>query len=130
MRRPSVSVGLARSPTSSPSSGRIRVVRSASPKGRTARRRMAIKVGIIAGRGDLPRQLVDACRAARVDVFVLALEGEAEQQTVADVPHAWCRLAAGGTAPGLFRVNDVTDLVFAAGAARPALASLRPDRGP
>jgi DUF1009 family protein len=88
---------------------------------------MAIKVGIVAGRGDLPRQLVDACRAARVDVFVLALEGEAEQQTVADVPHAWCRLAAGGAALGLLRDNDVTDLVFAGGVRRPSLASLRPD---
>src|SRR5258708_850878 len=88
---------------------------------------MAIKVGIVAGRGDLPRQLVDACRAARVDVFVLALQGEAEQQTVADVPHAWCRLAAGGTALGLLRDDDVTHLVFAGGVRRPSLASLRPD---
>src|SRR5258708_11392695 len=127
MRRPSVSEGLARSPTSSPSSGRIRAVRSASPKGRTAKRRMAIKIGIVAGSGELPRRLVDACRDARVDVFVLALEGEAEQQTVADVPHAWCRLAAGGTALGLFRENEVTDLVFAGGVRRPSLRSLRPD---
>lgn len=88
---------------------------------------MAIKVGIVAGGGDLPRRLVDACRAARIDVFVLALEGAAGPQTVADVPHAWCRLGAGGAALDMLRANEVTDLVFAGGVQRPTLASLRPD---
>src|SRR5262249_17936560 len=88
---------------------------------------MATKVGIVAGSGDLPRQLVDACRRSRIDVFVLALQGEAEGSTLTGVPHAWCRLGAGGTALGLLRDTGVTDLVFAGGVRRPSLASLRPD---
>jgi DUF1009 family protein len=88
---------------------------------------MAFKIGIVAGGGGLPRKLVQACREARIEFFVLALEGAAEPETVADAPHAWCRLGAGGAALGLLRDNGVTDLVFAGGVQRPSLAALRPD---
>jgi hypothetical protein len=88
---------------------------------------MAVKIGIVAGSGDLPRRLSAACREARIDYFVLALQGEAEPETVADAPHAWCRLGAGGEALDLLRRNGVTDLVFAGAVRRPSLVSLRPD---
>jgi len=55
---------------------------------------MEAKLGIVAGSGGLPRRLVESCRAAGRDVFVLALEGSAEPATVSDVPHAWCRIGA------------------------------------
>ena len=53
---------------------------------------MAGRLGIVAGCGGLPRHLVECCRTAGRDVFVLALEGAAEPTTVEGVPHAWCRL--------------------------------------
>ena len=46
------------------------------------------RLGIVAGGGELPRRLVDACRTASREVFVLALEGAAEPATVEGVPHA------------------------------------------
>ena len=55
-------------------------------------------LGIVAGNGALPRRLIENCRAAGRPVFVLALEGEADQATVAGVPHAWCRLGAAAAA--------------------------------
>ena len=79
-----------RSTTSSTSSAPIRAAPSVSPKARMAGR----PLGIMAGGGDLPRRLIEACRAAGRAVFVLALEGEADPPTVRDVPHAWCRLGA------------------------------------
>src|SRR5678815_4839058 len=84
-------------------------------------------LGIIAGSGGLPRRVIDSCRAARRAVFVLALEGEADRETVAAVPHAWCRL--GGAASGLdqLREHGVGELVLAGGVRRPSLSSLRPD---
>src|SRR3954465_13711313 len=53
-------------------------------------------LGIIAGNGGLPARLIESCRAAGREVFVLALEGEADRAAVERVPHAWCRLRGGG----------------------------------
>jgi UDP-2,3-diacylglucosamine hydrolase len=87
----------------------------------------APRLGIVAGGGGLPRRLVDACQATGREVFVLALEGAAEQATVAGVPHAWCRLGAAARGLALLRENNVTELVLAGGVRRPSLSMLRPD---
>lgn len=84
-------------------------------------------LGIIAGSGALPRRLVERCRAASRPVFVLALEGAADPDMVADVPHAWCRLGAAAKGLDLLRANGVADLVLAGGVHRPSLSSLLPD---
>lgn len=88
---------------------------------------MAGRLGIVAGCGGLPRRLVECCRTAGRDVFVLALEGAAEPATVEGVPHAWCRLGAAATGLALLRENHVTELVLAGGIRRPSVAALRPD---
>ncbi|HEY3911876.1 MAG TPA: UDP-2,3-diacylglucosamine diphosphatase LpxI [Stellaceae bacterium] len=92
-----------------------------------ARRPIAEKLGIVAGAGGLPRRLVEACRAAGRDVFVLALEGAAEPATVEGVAHAWCPIGAAGRGLSLLRENHVAELVLAGGVRRPSLAALRPD---
>jgi DUF1009 family protein len=84
-------------------------------------------LGIIAGSGALPRRLAESCRAAGRAVFILALEGAADQATVADVPHAWCRLGAAAAGLDLLRANAVTELVLAGGVRRPSLSALLPD---
>jgi DUF1009 family protein len=88
---------------------------------------MAAKLGIVAGSGALPRRLIESCRAAGREVFVLGLEGAAEPETVAGVPHAWCRVGAAAAVLKLLRANEVTELVLAGGIRRPSLTSLRPD---
>jgi hypothetical protein len=85
------------------------------------------RLGIIAGSGGLPRRIVDCCRVAGRDVFVLALEGATEPRTVEGVAHAWCRLGAAAKGLALLRANKVTELVLAGGIDRPSLAALRPD---
>ena len=89
---------------------------------------MANRLGIVAGNGGLPLRLIESCRAAGRDVFVLAIEGEAEPETMRGVPHAWCRVGAAATGLALLRENKVTELVLAGGIRRPSLLSLRPDR--
>src|SRR5260370_15401268 len=108
--------------TSSNSCGRIRAGQSVSRRGR-----MADRLGIVAGGGALPRDLVECCGAAGRDVFVLAVGGEAEPATVEGVPHAWCRLGAAANGLALLRKNHVTELVLAGGIRRPSLPALRPD---
>jgi UDP-2,3-diacylglucosamine hydrolase len=84
-------------------------------------------LGIIAGSGTLPRRLVESCRVTGRPVFVLALEGEAEPETVADVDHAWCRIGAAAKGLKLLRDQGVVELVIAGGVRRPSLAAVRPD---
>jgi DUF1009 family protein len=89
---------------------------------------MAGRIGIVAGGGALPRRVVETCRAAGREVFVLAIEGAAEPATVKGVPHAWCRLGAAAAGLDLLRAHGVSDLVLAGAIRRPSLAALRPDR--
>ena len=82
-------------------------------------------MGVIAGSGGLPRQIIESCRAAGREVFVLALEGEADGAIVETVPHAWCRIGGAASGLDLLRANRVEELVLAGGVRRPSLAALR-----
>ena len=53
---------------------------------------MAAKLGIVAGGGELPARVVEACRAQGRELFVLAFEGQTEPAAVEGVEHAWVRL--------------------------------------
>jgi UDP-2,3-diacylglucosamine hydrolase len=88
---------------------------------------MRPKLGIIAGGGELPVRIIDACRAAGRPFFVLALEGQTPPETVADAPHAWVRMGAGGKALGILRKANIEELVLAGPVRRPSVAELKPD---
>ena len=88
---------------------------------------MAGKLGILAGGGELPQRLVEACRAAGREVFVLAFEGQTDPGTVDGVEHAWSRLGAAGSAIETLRQAEVSELVMAGPIRRPSLKELRPD---
>lgn len=88
---------------------------------------MAGKLGILAGSGELPLRLVEACRVAGRPVFVLAFEGIADPASVADVPHAWVRLGAAGETLRHLHDNAIEELVLAGGVPRPNFRALRPD---
>ena len=88
---------------------------------------MPPKLGIVAGGGDLPSRLIDACQAQNRDVFVLAVEGQAESASVERASHAWVRIGAGGRALKLLREAAVEEVVFAGRFERPNLRAIRPD---
>jgi hypothetical protein len=75
----------------------------------------------------LPGRLIEACRAARREFFVIALEGQANPETVQDAPHQWVRLGAAGTIIDLLKKEKVGEVVLAGQVRRPSLAELRPD---
>jgi DUF1009 family protein len=85
------------------------------------------KLGVLAGGGQLPVRVIEACRAAGREFFVLAFEGHTDPATVVDTPHAWVRLGAVGEA--LRRLHDaqVEEVVLAGPVRRPSLDDLRPD---
>lgn len=89
---------------------------------------MAVKLGILAGGGPLPGYLVEACRASDRPVFVVAFEGQADPDIIANTPHAWVRLGAAGEALDHLRAQGVSEIVMAGPVRRPTLRELRPDR--
>jgi hypothetical protein len=88
---------------------------------------MAPKLGIIAGSGALPKQLVEKCRMTGRDCFVLAFEGETDPACVIGVDHLWSRLGAAARNFGAMRQAGVREVVMAGGVRRPSLTGLRPD---
>ncbi len=90
------------------------------------------KLGVLAGNGVLPANIIDHCLATGRDFFVIAFEGHTNPAILkprrgAGVPHAWVRLGAAGAAIRILRKNGVEELVMAGGIRRPSFASLRPD---
>lgn len=84
-------------------------------------------LGIIAGSGDLPRQMIDKVLKNGRSVFVVAIEGETPAEIVADVPHVWISLGAIGTAIENLRNAGAEELVLAGKINRPSVKSLKPD---
>lgn len=89
---------------------------------------MAAKLGILAGGGPLPGYLIEACRSAGREVFVIAFEGQADPGVIGDTPHAWVRLGAAGEALDRLHAEDVKEIVMAGPVQRPGWLELRPDR--
>lgn len=85
------------------------------------------KLGIVAGRGDLPARLIRACRAQGRDYIVIAIKDQTPPETVEGEPHLWIRLGGAITALPTVRDYGVRELVLAGAITRPTLFSLWPD---
>lgn len=85
------------------------------------------KLGIVAGRGDLPVRLIRACRRRGRGYLVIAVKGQTPPETVAGEPHLWVRLGAALSVLPRLRADGVTDLVMAGAIRRPTVFSLWPD---
>lgn len=88
---------------------------------------MPPKLGIIAGQGELPSRIIEACREAGREFFVVAIEGQADPESVAGTPHMWSRLGAADTAFAKLREVAAEEVVLAGAVRRPSLGALRPD---
>ncbi len=86
-------------------------------------------LGIIAGSGDLPRVIINACQETGRPYFLLAIEDAADAQTIeaAGQAHAKIRIGAIGKALDLLRSQRVEEIVLAGRVTRPKLSTLRPD---
>ncbi len=86
-------------------------------------------LGIIAGKGELPRTLIHACQQTGRPYFVIALEEACDPETLdlAGESGQWVRLGAIGKAIDLLRRHHVHELVLAGKVARPKITQLRPD---
>ena len=89
---------------------------------------MPPKLGILAGSGQLPARIVQACRDSGREYFVVAFEDQADKGAFGDDPHVWVRLGAAGKAIEHLRDAGCEELVMAGVVRRPSFAALRPDR--
>lgn len=84
------------------------------------------KLGIVAGAGELPKLVMDACQRQGRPYFVMALKGHANPNLMP--PDAvWVRLGAVGKSFDLAHENGVEDVLMIGAVRRPTLSELRPD---
>lgn len=84
------------------------------------------KLGILAGRGDLPAHLATACQTSGRDYFVIGFHGETDGGTL--VADANVDIAAVGKMLALLKKAGCEEVVLAGPIRRPSLRALRPDR--
>lgn len=85
------------------------------------------KLGVIAGGGPVPRQLIDACRGTGRALFVVAIEGQTDAATVDGVDHVWVKLGAASRTIDALKQAQVHELVLVGPVKRPSLLTLQPD---
>lgn len=85
------------------------------------------KLGIIAGGGDAPRRVVEACRAQGRDFFVICLQGQAAPDIAADAPHVWLTLGSGNQLKETVAAEKIAEIVMIGHVRRPSLWELKPD---
>lgn len=92
-----------------------------------AQRTMPANLGILAGGGVLPARVAEAALAAGREVFLVGLEGFAEQRVLAPFPHEIIRIGAAGRILAALRLHGCRDLVMVGPIRRPSVLVLRPD---
>ena len=88
------------------------------------------KLGIIAGGGSIPAQLVSYCQQKGQEFFVLAIEGNADKSFFtpqSGVPHQWIRIGQAGTGFKRFADEKVQDVIMIGTIRRPSFFDLVPD---
>lgn len=85
------------------------------------------KLGVIAGRGELPQRLAEHARATNRGVFVLGLKSFADAGLFQGLDYAEAAMGEIGKAIKLLKDANCEDLVFAGTVSRPDMAALQLD---
>tara|TARA_E500000318_G_scaffold60997_1_gene56577 strand:+ start:734 stop:1591 length:858 start_codon:yes stop_codon:yes gene_type:complete len=85
------------------------------------------KLGIIAGGGKLPARLASAAQMAGRAVFIVKLDGHANDPELDQYPHSVLRLGAAAKILDAMKANACQDVVLAGKVARPSFSAMRPD---
>lgn len=85
------------------------------------------KIGLVAGGGDLPRQILADCKRQGIEVFIVGFDGQTDPDLVKDYGHLWTRLGAVGAVINTLKKEGVQDLILAGSIKRPGLLDLKPD---
>ncbi len=85
------------------------------------------KIGLVAGGGMMPVEIIRSCHERGIEVYVAGLLPWADEAVFRDVDCVMARLGEAGKVMKFFKDHGVVDLVLAGGIKRPALKELIPD---
>ena len=85
------------------------------------------KLGLIAGGGMLPFEIITHCQKTQREVFVVGLESFVTQEYLDSVPHIYAKLGEVGKILKAMKKNEVSEVVLAGWIKRPTLKDLIPD---
>ena len=85
------------------------------------------KLGIIAGGGNAPRFLIEACQKLGRDFYIVCLEGQADKGLGEGLPHTWLPLGAASKLKALAEQQAIKEIVMIGRVRRPSLLEIKPD---
>ena len=85
------------------------------------------KLGMIAGGGMMPVEIIKHCNDLGREIFVVGIEPYAKEEEIMDAPHIFARMGEVGKILKAMAKNDVHDIVLAGGIKRPSFKELIPD---
>ncbi len=85
------------------------------------------RLGIIAGGGSLPREILRRCAESQHKPFVVGFDGQTDQETLQGTEHFVTRLGAAGKVIRALKDAQVTEIVMVGHIRRPGLWDLKPD---
>ncbi|MDR2232920.1 MAG: UDP-2,3-diacylglucosamine diphosphatase LpxI [Tannerella sp.] len=85
------------------------------------------KLGMIAGAGMMPVEIIKHCNSTGRELFVIGLEPFAHEETLRDTPHIFAKIAEAGKMIKALQQNNVCEIVLAGGIKRPSLKEMIPD---
>jgi len=87
------------------------------------------KLGMIAGGGRMPVEIVQHCNKNNIEIYVVGIEPFATEKQFEEVPHSFAKIGEAGKILKTFKNNGVKNIVLAGGIKRPSLKELIPDFG-
>ena len=85
------------------------------------------KLGMIAGSGMMPVEIIKYCNENNIEIYVVGLESFATDEQLKDSPHSFAKIGEAGKILKAFKNNGVKNVVLAGGIKRPSLKELIPD---
>jgi DUF1009 family protein len=84
-------------------------------------------LGLIAGSGMMPVEIIRHCNRQNVPIFVIGLDSFASEEQLTEAPHAFAKISEAGKIMKVFNEHDVYKIVLAGGIKRPSFKELIPD---
>ena len=81
---------------------------------------MPPKLGILAGGGSIPKHLIDACEKQHRPCFVVAIEDNADPESISSATHCYVNLGSIGKIIDSLKKADVREVVMAGRVERPS----------
>ncbi|MCL2027793.1 MAG: UDP-2,3-diacylglucosamine diphosphatase LpxI [Bacteroidales bacterium] len=85
------------------------------------------KLGLIAGGGVLPTEIIKHCNNTGREIFVIGLEPFSWEEQIKDAPHIFAKIGEVGKILKNFAKQEVKEIVMAGGIKRPSFKELIPD---